>query len=104
MAVSIFYLTHPDEATAERVGAHLLENRLVACVHLYPIASRYRWKGELQRETEWVSIVKTRPELEAAVEAAVRAVHPYEVPCIARFQVQANADYETWIRAETREG
>ena len=104
MPYLLFYITHPDEPTARRLADRLLEQRLVACANLFPIASAYWWQDRLEHENEWVSIVKTRPELEAAVEAAVLAEHPYEVPCIMRVEVRANAAYEAWIRAETGGG
>lgn len=100
MPFLIFYITHPDEATARRVSDHLLERRLVACANIFPIQSAYWWQQSLQHEGEWVSIVKTRLDLETAVEAAVQAMHPYQTPCILRFEARANAAYEEWIAAE----
>jgi periplasmic divalent cation tolerance protein len=103
MSFLVFYITHPDEATAKKVTDRLLEQRLVACANIFPITSAYWWERELQREEEWVTLVKTRPELEDRVVEAVEAMHPYEVPCIMRFEVRANAAYEAWIRAETEQ-
>jgi periplasmic divalent cation tolerance protein len=103
MSFLVFYITHPDEATAKKVTDRLLEQRLVACANIFPITSAYWWERALQRAGEWVSLVKTRPELEERVVEAVEAIHPYEVPCIMRFEVRANAAYEAWIRAETEQ-
>lgn len=97
MPFLLFYLTHPDEATARRVTDHLLERRLVACANIFPVASAYWWQGAIQGEGEWVSVVKSPLALEAAVEAEVLKIHPYETPCITRFEVRANAAYEKWI-------
>jgi periplasmic divalent cation tolerance protein len=49
-------------------------------------------------------VVKTRLDLEAKLEAAVQKIHPYEVPCILRFEVRANEAYEDWIISETVAG
>lgn len=97
----VFYITHPDEVTAKRIADDLLHKRLVACANIFPMQSTYWWMGEIQQAGEWVSIVKTRPELEAAVEDAVLALHPYDTPCIMRFEARANGAYEAWIRAQT---
>lgn len=97
MAFLLFYITHPDETTARRVSGHLLERHLAACANIFPIASAYWWAGAIQQEGEWVSVVKTTRALEAAVEAEVLKIHPYEMPCIMRFEARANADYEKWI-------
>ncbi len=101
MAFLLFYVTHPDEETAHRVSGHLLGQRLAACANVFPIASAYRWRGAMAQEGEWVSIIKTRSDLEDRVEAEIRKTHPYEVPCILRFEVRANDDYEAWIAGET---
>lgn len=97
----VFYITHPDEAAAKHIADTLLERRLIACANVFPIQSAYWWEGDVQREGEWVSLLKTRSDLELALEAAVRALHPYEVPCIMRYEVRANAEYEQWIVEST---
>lgn len=101
MAFLLVYVTHPDEATARRVAEHLVHERLAACANIFPITSAYWWQGAVQREGEWVSVLKTRLELESKVEEAVQKIHPYEVPCILRFEVRANEAYEQWIESET---
>lgn len=104
MAFLLFYITHPDETTARRVAKHLVQERLVACANVFPVSSAYWWQGAVQHENEWVSVVKTRLALEKRVEAEVQKIHPYEVPCVLRFEVRANEAYENWIVAETVEG
>lgn len=101
MAFILFYVTHPDEATAQRIATQMVELRLAACANIFPIASAYWWNGAVQQENEWVSVLKTRPELEPRLEEAIRQIHPYEVPCILRFEVRANGDYEKWIADST---
>jgi periplasmic divalent cation tolerance protein len=93
----IFYITHPDEATAKRIADELLERRLAACANIFHIQSAYWWEGAVQHDGEWVSLLKTRTDLESALEVAVRELHPYQTPCIMRYEVRANAAYEQWI-------
>lgn len=38
---------------------------------------------------------------EQVVEEAVSRLHPYEVPCIERYEVRANKSYIDWIEAST---
>ncbi|MBV6441976.1 MAG: Divalent-cation tolerance protein CutA [Saprospiraceae bacterium] len=104
MAFLLFYITHPDEVTARSVSEHLVNKRLVACSNIFPITSAYWWQGAVQHEGEWVSIVKTRMDLEKKVEQEIQKIHPYEVPCILRFEVRANEAYERWIDGETVDG
>mgnify|MGYP001293300106 CR=1 FL=1 len=101
MAFLLFYVTHPDEETARRISTHLVTRRLAACANIFPVSSAYWWEGAVQQEGEWISILKTRSELEARLEAEVRTQHPYQTPCILRIEVRANADYEKWIVEST---
>ena len=99
----LFYVTHPDEATARRISESLVSQRLAACANVFPIQSAYWWDGAVQQEGEWVSILKTRTALESTLEKAIQEIHPYEVPCILRFEARANEAYEKWIEASTLE-
>ncbi len=101
MAFLLFYITFPDEKTARDISDHLVEQRLAACANIFPISSAYWWQGSVQQEGEWVSIVKTRIDLEQRLEAEVQQLHPYQVPCLMRFEVRANAAYEQWILEST---
>ena len=98
MSFIIIYITHENEEAAKKVVDQLVNEKLVACGNLFPIQSAYWWKGVIQNEEEWVSIVKTIPELWAKVKSKVEEIHPYEVPCIMKFEVEANESYEEWIR------
>ncbi|MEM9916930.1 MAG: divalent-cation tolerance protein CutA [Bacteroidota bacterium] len=93
------YITHPTESAAKKITSFLIERRVIACANLFPITSAYWWKGVVQNDKEWVSIVKTTHERWEALEKAVVEVHPYDVPCIIRTTVDANQAYEDWIRS-----
>lgn len=88
---------------AQKIATVLVERRLAACVQvLGPIASTYRWKGKVESAEEWLCVVKTRRGLYAAVEAAIRGMHSYEVPEILAFPVvDGSADYLRWLKEET---
>lgn len=100
MSFAIIYITHSSEAEAQRVCGHLLQEKMIACANIFPITSAYWWQGSIQHDNEWVSIVKTTLENWEKVKSEVEKVHPYEVPCIMKFEVEANAAYEKWIRDE----
>lgn len=104
MPILLFYVTHPNESNARDLAARLLEQRLIACANLFPIGSMYEWEGAVQNDTEWVSVLKTRPELESRVEEELTALHPYETPCFIRWEVRANEGYEQWIGEQAAGG
>lgn len=97
MDAVFFYITCPSREQAARVARHLLEARLIGCANILAIDSFYWWKGAIEDGAECVLLAKTFADKADAVEAAVRAVHPYDVPCIARLPVALNDDYGQWL-------
>ena len=94
----------PERAAAERLAEMLVERRLAACVNvLAPCRSVYRWKGAVQHDEEHPLLIKTTADRYAALEQALRAAHPYELPEILAFRVENGLPaYLDWVAAETR--
>lgn len=94
--------TASTKEEAGRIAKALLEPRLAACVQIAgPIESHYWWKGQLEQSAEWLCIVKTLRVKYAAVEAAIRAAHSYEVPEIVAIPIDTGgASYLAWLRGE----
>lgn len=93
----------PDLDLARKMARHLLEERLAACVNILPaVQSMYRWQGALEEATEVSLQIKTTQALYAELEAAIKAMHPYEVPEIIAIPVVAGSPaYLDWVRQET---
>lgn len=73
--------TCPDAETAERLAALAVSERLAACVNIVPgLTSVYRWQGAVQRDAEVLLLAKTRADRYPALEQALVAAHPYELP------------------------
>jgi periplasmic divalent cation tolerance protein len=94
----------PDRAAAERLADMLLEKRVAACVNiLAPCRSVYRWQGALQHDEEHPMLIKTTAERYAALEQALRAGHPYELPEIIAVPIERGLPaYLDWVAAETK--
>lgn len=103
----LLIVTHlPDQASAETLAAALVGERLAACVNiLAPCRSVYRWQGGIEQATEVPVAIKTTAGRYAALEAAIRARHPYELPEIIAVPVTHGLpDYLAWIDRETTPG
>ncbi|MBI2962220.1 MAG: divalent-cation tolerance protein CutA [Deltaproteobacteria bacterium] len=89
--------------SAEAIARALVGERLAACVNVVPgVRSIYRWQGEVVAEAEWLLVIKSRRSRFAALEARVRALHPYQVPEIIALDVVAGSTpYLDWLLAET---
>jgi periplasmic divalent cation tolerance protein len=93
----------PDRDAALKLAQALIEKRLAACVNvLAGCTSVYRWEGKLEQAQEVPVLIKTRAGRYAEVEAAIRSLHPYELPeIIAVPVVRGLADYLGWVTEET---
>jgi periplasmic divalent cation tolerance protein len=91
--------TAGSEAEAERISAALVEGRLAACVQVVgPVASRYRWEGQVEEAEEWQCLAKTAASLYPRVEAAIRGAHSYKEPEIVAVPILAGSPgYLAWI-------
>ena len=86
---------------ARRLALALVERKLVACAQISAIESIYPWKGVFQEEPEFRLLLKTVEERYAEIEAAIRDLHPYDLPAIHAFAFEhVDAAYAAWI-AET---
>ena len=97
MGIVVFYITHPSEEQAKEIASALIEERYVACANIYPVGSEYHWNGNIEKESEWVSLCKTSYDNIERVERLVKSMHSYDVPCITYWDATANVEYEKWI-------
>jgi periplasmic divalent cation tolerance protein len=104
-SIKLLVITNvPDRAVAERLADMLIEKRLAACVNiLAPCRSVYRWKDAVQHDEEHPMLIKTTQERYAALEQALRAGHPYELPEIIAVPIERGLPaYLDWVAAETK--
>jgi periplasmic divalent cation tolerance protein len=94
----------PNARVATEIGNALLAQRLCACAQtIGPITSRYRWQGKIETAREYLLLLKTRATLFAAVQQAVRRLHPYAVPEIAAQPLAlVHEPYLNWLLEATR--
>lgn len=94
----------PDAETARALADHLVARRLAACVNiLAPCRSIYRWQGQIESAEEVPLLIKTSADRYPALEAAIRARHPYELPEIVAVPFSRGLPaYLEWLAAETR--
>jgi periplasmic divalent cation tolerance protein len=92
----------PDRAAADRLADSLIGQHLAACINiLAPCRSVYRWKGAVQHGEELPMLIKTTAECYPALEAAIRAGHPYELPEIIAVPIERGLPaYLDWVAAE----
>ncbi len=95
----VILLTAPNVESARQMARTLVEKRLAACVNLLPgVTSIYRWQGQVQEESEVLLIAKTHRLRLEALQAEIKAIHPYQVPELLALPVVAGLEaYLNWI-------
>lgn len=98
-AIVVVLSSAPSSEVAQRLAEQLIETRLAACVHVQPhIQSVYRWKGQVERQSEAQLVIKTQRRLLAALRDFMRQHHPYEVPELLALPVEwTTHEYAAWL-------
>lgn len=96
--------TIPASAPPDRLARLIVSERLGACVNVLPsMRSLYRWEGGIEDAAERQLVIKTSRDRLGALEARVRAEHPYAVPEFLVLPVEGGSEaYLDWLRGETR--
>ena len=101
---TMVFTTFPDEAGASALAHQIVSAGLAACVNILPaMQSVYRWKGVMETGREHLLMIKTRRDRYPALELAIKAGHPYELPEIIAVPVSAGLPaYLAWIDETVR--
>ena len=93
------YVTAPKTAASE-IATTVVDERLAACVNRFDCRSTYRWDGDVLTDDETILLIKTTDEGYDRLETRIEELHPYEVPCIERFDETELLDrFGEWIAA-----
>ena len=97
--IVIVLTTLGADADAAALARTLVDERLAACVNVMPVmTSVYRWKGKVESDREQQLAIKTTAAQVGALEARLRALHPYEVPEFLVVPVDgASGAYRDWL-------
>ena len=98
----VVYTTLPSESDARKIGQELVEEKLAACVNIFPgMVSVYRWQDNIETANETVLLIKTRKDMSKQLLEALTARHPYSVPALVVFEPQHVASpYLDWLSAQ----
>lgn len=78
------YITAPP-GEARTIARTVVEERLAACVNRVACDSIYRWEDEIHDDEEVLLLAKTTDERYEELKRRVVDLHPYDVPCVERF-------------------
>ena len=84
---------------AQAIADAAVERRLAAAAQVIgPVASTYRWKGQLTHADEWLCLLKTTSARYQQLEHTIRSLHSYELPGILAIPIAGgSAPYLAWL-------
>jgi len=99
MNAIVVMTTVSGQEAGERLASALVEAKLAACVQILPpMTSVYSWKGEVQKETEHLLVIKTTDDKWESLAAFIHTHHPYEVPELIALEASKIApEYREWL-------
>lgn len=99
----LYYVTFPDQKTADRICRSLLEKKLIACCNLLPGAiSQYWWQGKIESSQEVIGILKSQKCHKSSIQQLLQTEHPYENFCLLQIDVDGGAEnYLAWLKTES---
>ena len=105
MSISLLYSPFPTHEEALACAKELVSQKLIACANIIDGAtSIYQWEGELRQDSEVLLIAKTSDFKAQEVIAAIKKMHPYELPCILSFEAGAGfLPFLDWVMQQTTE-
>ena len=98
----LIYITCKDKQEAKKISSYLLEKKLVACAVNFPASSSYQWDNKIENDDEQILLLKTKNENFTQTKKEIKSIHSYDVPCILKFDVRANEEYEDWLNKEVK--
>lgn len=104
MSRSFFYITAGSMEEAKKLATVLVEEKLAACVNVFPkIHSFFYWQGKAQSEEEVLLVGKTKSTLVDELVEVVKKNHSYELPCVITWEIEGgNPPFLEWIENETK--
>jgi periplasmic divalent cation tolerance protein len=98
----VVFITTGSEKEARSVAGQLIEQKLAACANVVQrVDSLFRWKGQIESETESLLIIKTKASSLDNVVDTVKRLHSYELPEIIAIPIiGGNDEYLRWIDEE----
>ena len=89
----------PNLAEAESLAQKIIEAKLAACVQVLPqLTSFYFWENAIQKDSEYLLLIKTLAEKYAELEKFIHVNHSYEVPEIVALSAdKVSESYLNWM-------
>jgi periplasmic divalent cation tolerance protein len=103
MDAVIVLTTLPLDLDADQFARALIDERLAACVNVFPaMRSTYSWNGAVEVTDERQVLIKTTRLRLEELRARLHDLHPYELPEFLVIEpAEGSPDYLAWLAKRT---
>lgn len=99
----IVFVSAPTDQEASNIARTVIERKLAACAHIFPIRACYEWEGALVEDAEHLILFKTRQDAYAALEQCIAEMHSDDIPEIIAVPVSGGLPaYLHWLGTTVR--
>lgn len=95
----VILTTTADKQGAKRLSAILLRKNLAACIQRVRIKSRYVWRGRVEREREYLLIIKSTRKNRKKIKRIFDSHHPYKLPEFVCLKAKSSKAYKRWVES-----
>ena len=85
--------------SARKISKTLVSEKLAACVNIIPnLTSIYTWNGQIEEDSEYLMLIKTKQTLFDKVKTRITELHPYETCEVISIKIDnGSKPYLDWI-------
>lgn len=95
----LIFVSFESIEDAEKSANYLIDNKLAACVELYPVNNFYVWEGKKVNAKEISGIIKTEDGYFEKVKTELEKILSYEIPQIIEIKAtNVNDSYLKWVK------
>jgi len=96
----VVFTTTPNKNEAEELARKLVEEKLAGCVQVVPqITSFYQWENKVQKDEEYLLLIKTLPGNFDRLAEFIKSNHSYTVPEIVAVEAKKVSEgYLKWLK------
>lgn len=100
----VVLVTARDQGEAQRIAEQVVNERLAACVNVVSgVSSTYIWRGEVERTSEALLLMKTSREKLDYLFKRVKELHSYEMPELLALPIERGSpEYLKWLEESLR--
>jgi periplasmic divalent cation tolerance protein len=102
ISMIIMYTTVASTDQANELAKNVIESKLAVCVNVMsPHQAIYLEQNTLKNVTEIGLLIKIIEDNYEFAYEAIKSWHPYEIPAILSWPVEANQAYSVWAYQQT---